>query len=461
MEKQNVRRIIIVIVCLAAVRGLIYSLVIPVDQTPDEIYHFTMIKAKQLALEGRYERDQRQVAAHIDLARYYLLYPDSVRQLTLKDVEDAGLPDPPSSLNLYYLLNACILRVLSLEQVRDEMYVVRGMSILCGTFVVFLALCIARDLFPTQPLLMFGIPLFITFVPQFSAMNGAINNDKLVEVFVASGLFVMVKILQAGLTVPRVVLLFAFPALALLSKRTAIFLLPLLVIFWIVLWWKGSLGIRMHVVLAAIFLAIGLGAYALMWKSGEFNDFIEQHVIWAPNYWVKYMLFDPARYSVAALKHYAKFFIVLYWSFWAVFGYMTIHLHYLWYVMVAITQMVAIGGLLRLVRLLKLKRLVLEPWKCKTLYLFAVSIVLMVMIPFLRSNIFVATLTPSSSLTQGRYLFAIIIPIGVLTMVGISTLIPPRYHRLVGVLGLLGMLMLDSVCLTKYLLLNFHSVSLF
>ena len=98
--------------------------------------------------------------------------------------------------------------------------------------------------------------------------------------------------------------------------------------------------------------------------------------------------------------------------------------------------------------------------KVKILYLFAVSIVLVIFMMFLRSVVF-ASRSSDPFLAQGRRLFTVILPIGILTVLGLERLFQPRYHRLIGAIGIIGLIILDGVCLSNYILLNFHLMSFF
>jgi hypothetical protein len=202
MHQRQIRILIYLIVSLTVIRGLIYALVIPVDRTPDEFHHFGLIKAKHLELRGATAQEKRAVTAEIGLARYYLLNPETQRQRSVADFASKRLPAAPSSSAIYYLFNAWVLNIFSLETVQGEVYLLRGVSVLLGTLVVVISFWGTRLLFPHQPGLLIGVPLFITFIPQVSAMNGSINNDKLAEVFVAVMFVVMVSILKKGFTLP-------------------------------------------------------------------------------------------------------------------------------------------------------------------------------------------------------------------------------------------------------------------
>ena len=443
MQKNNDPRYIIgFIIALVLLRGLIYCLLIPFDQSPDEKHHFLLIKAKQLQLGA--------------------ISPTGAR--ALEEFAGRNFLSPPSSMQLYYLSAAWLLKLCAVDVIRDEIYLLRGFSILCGTLVVILAILIAGELFPDDHFLRFGIPIFIVFVPQFSAMNGVINNDKLAEVFASLLFWIMVKIFKQGMTWHYGMAYAAAAILALMSKRTTIFIIPLSLLALALYFWKGRLGLRLHLVLFGGIISVTLLVYLLLWNETIYT-LVHDHVISIPEaQYLPKAIFRPELFTAATLLHVAKFFIVMYWGFWGIFGYMTIHLHHFWYLVAAFAQSLSIIGLLKIIAQANTR--VFSPffrrtdgaWKAKICYLFGASVVLSLIIPVFRS-IILRFDTPD--LTQGRYLFTIMIPVSVLTMFGLFALFPQKYYRLVGGIGLLSLILLDTVALVNYILLNFHYVAFF
>lgn len=457
MHQKKIRQIIIIIVCLTFCRGLIYGLLIPVDQSPDELHHFKLVKVKQLRLQQANDREREVIAARIARTMYYLNRPEIQKQRSLEEFHDATLPSSSSPFNLYYMGCAGVLHVLSLENIRDEIYLIRGISVILGMIVVCLSFLATREIFPNDSFMLVGVPVLITFIPQFSAMNGSINNDKLVEVFISLIVVLMIKIFKNGMTGNCVLGFILVPGLAILSKRTAVFMLPVFLIFLLVYWWKRPIGLWMHGILVSIFFVLLVVGYVLLRNVSVFEQWVNQ-IISLPAYKIEDILFRPELYSLSLLKFYGKFFTVMYWSFWGVFGYMTIHLHHFWYMLVAGVQCISFWGILWFSVQVKGKRMVLEQWKAKILYLFGASIVFAVLTPFVRSVV----LRPDiPTLTQGRYLFLVLIPVSVLTVFGLSVVIPQKYRHFVGVICIIGLIMLDAVVLSKYILLNFHHITFF
>ena len=214
----------------------------------------------------------------------------------------------------------------------------------------------------------------------------------------------------------------------------------------------------MHLyLLGGSLLVIGI-VYGLLWLP-EVHNWVHEHIISIPD--ARHLpkaIFRPELFTAATLLHIAKFFTVMYWGFWGIFGYMTIHVHHFWYVAAACAQALAIAGLLKYALLTKRRKIASKAWQINLLYLFGASVVLALFIPVLRSIILKFD---APDLTQGRYLFTTMVPISTLTLLGLSALFPPKYHRWVGGIGIGALCLLDAIVIVKYLFLNFHHATLF
>ncbi len=474
-EAQRVHRILLIVVCLILVKGLLYGLLIPYDRAPDEHHHFRLIKAKHLQLSQATPLEKKQAAAQLGYLRYYLLRPAAdPLKYSPDDYADEDLPDPPSSFQLHYLLSAWLLKVCDFEQILPEIYLLRGFSILCGVCVVWIAFLTARELFAERTFLVITIPALIAFIPQFSAMNGVISDDKLAEVFTALFFWLTVKIMKNGWTavcwhtgaagcrrpltstIVTACTALLIVVLALLSKRTAMFLLPCLPIFVFVYSWRTGLGLTMHLSLVFLLVLIAIGGVYLMKWLDQMEGFFRMYSVWkGPQEMKEFLLHS---YSVQHLQYYAKFLIVIYWSFWAIFGYMSVHIHHFWYLLTGMVQGLSVLGLGKMIFQVKLRKITMASWKIKILYLFGVSIFVLLVIVMLRSIVF----RPDDPLlAQGRRFFTVVIPICTLTMCGLEQLLPRKFQRAAGIMGLFGLIVLDVVCLSNYILLHFHNRTLF
>lgn len=443
---------------LMLIRCLLYSVVIPVDRSPDEGYYFRLIKAKQWQFMRISEEEIQRKSALLAFQFHYLLYPTlDPNKHTVDDFAGAESENPPSSLQAYYLVTAGLLQLLALDNFRDEVFVIRGFSIFCGLLIVWLAFLTTRELFPGNRFLILGVPVFIAFLPQFTAMSAAVDNDKLTKLCLAVMFWLLTRIMKRGLLTWPFALYVSIMAVAVLGKRTAVFTIPLLPLVMLLPYWRKPLDIRIHLLSAGVLFLPIMAMLGLMEPLTASDTFIKDYIVAIPFWEVRDFLLHTS-YRMDQLQYYAKFFTVFYWSFWGLFGYMTIHIHHFWYIAAALWHLLSLGGLGALVWRVKKRALTLEPWQRKTLYVFGVSIVYVILIVFLRSVV----LRPSSHiLSQGRRLFAVIIPVGVLTVLGLEQLFPPKFQRWVGAFAILGLFLMDTVILSRYLCVNFHALALF
>lgn len=458
MESKKLSLIIGLLLGLVALRGMMYSVLIPFDRSPDEKAHFQQIKAKQLQLMGASDQDRQQAAADIEVAVRYLQYPEMpAGRYNRQQYPNAKLPGPPSALHIYYWTGAKLLQMLALPQIRDEMYVIRGLSVLCGVVTVWLSFLMTRDLFPDHRFLLIGVPALIAFIPQFSAMSAVINNDKFAEVFLAIFFWLLVKIFKNGLHWGYLMAALAVVGGSILGKRTAVFAMLVVLMMVIVYYWKHFPGLRLSAILVGMLVGLAVVGYFGLVYSQTVYALVRHNPlgvqIWIPVPELQTWEFYQNLGSPAMLKFYAKFLTLLYWSFWGVFGYMDIHLHHFWYVAAAVVQLLAIGGTLHWMHKQRSDQTRQDWWQAKVIYLFMASICAVMLVVFFRSIVF----RPGQPmLDQGRRLFTTILPISFLTVFGVEQLLAPPYRRVLGTLGLGGLIVMDIVSLSNYILLNFH-----
>jgi uncharacterized membrane protein len=116
-------------------------------------------------MSGASSEGKQHIASQIEFTWHRLLYPETQR--TQEDFTGGFLPSPPSSMHLYYLVTGWMLNLCAFEQSHNEIYLLRGFSIVCGAIVIIFAIAIAHDLFPDDRFLHLGVPIFITLCRSF------------------------------------------------------------------------------------------------------------------------------------------------------------------------------------------------------------------------------------------------------------------------------------------------------
>jgi hypothetical protein len=227
---------------LALLRGFMYAAVIPPWQSPDEHGHFEY--AWLISQHGPFvgpesispEFQQRVLES---MARYD--FWQLVHQPT-PEALPSGFTDPSEhtlSLSrpqvgderpLYYLLVGGLLWLTGVQDVVVGMYIGRLVSVLLYATAVGLTALTTTKLFPRSSFMQTVPPGLVLFLPMLGQMGAAVNSDSMgvltSTLFFAS----LASIFQDGLTWPRAGTLAGALVMALSSKKTALFLIPTLLI---------------------------------------------------------------------------------------------------------------------------------------------------------------------------------------------------------------------------------------
>ncbi|MCS6860011.1 MAG: hypothetical protein NZT92_06805 [Abditibacteriales bacterium] len=143
---------------------------------------------------------------------------------------------------LYYLLCTPAYLVTGAHRLKEReiivAYLCRGVSALCGLGVVWLVGIVARSLFPSDKLLPLVAMGFAALLPMHLHVSASIGNDALAGLLCAATMAWMFSLRDAGsrFTVdrplPEAAIAGALSGLALLSKSSCLFLLPLVAAFY-------------------------------------------------------------------------------------------------------------------------------------------------------------------------------------------------------------------------------------
>lgn len=225
----NLRRLSKLLVVTCLVRGLIYAGLTPPWLAPDEPGHvaYAWLLAEQgwplredegtvaveqalLASLGRWRFWQRIGRPMPDpLPLSFLHDPDLVRQVG---------DEPP----LYYIVPALLYRTVPSPEAL--LYLMRGTSVLLTALTVLLVALSARELFPRRPVLQVAIVALPALAPMVAYIGSSANNDSAATLISTAALWVLLRGIRRGWTWRRVVALALLLALALLAKKTTVFL---------------------------------------------------------------------------------------------------------------------------------------------------------------------------------------------------------------------------------------------
>jgi hypothetical protein len=223
---------------LALLRGLVYAAVIPPWQSPDEHGHFEY--AWLISQHGPFvgpesispEFQQRVLES---MARYD--FWRLVHQPT-PEALPSGFTDPSDHIlslsrpqvgderPLYYLLAGGLLWLTGVQDVVVGMYTGRLVSVLLYATAVGLTALTTRRLFPQSPFLQTVPPGLVLFLPMLGQMVSAVNSDAMGVLTSTLFLASLIPVFRDGATWRRGAVVIVALVLALLSKKTTLFLIP-------------------------------------------------------------------------------------------------------------------------------------------------------------------------------------------------------------------------------------------
>ncbi len=422
-------RAIALIVLIFVVLGTLYSVVTPLFETPDEVWHHLYIKH---FADGRglpvYEEGvtfpMRQEASQPPL--YYLLNGWATAWIDTSDVETVIQYNPHAAIGTP---SAWANRNVT-SHTPYENFPYRGtvlaahlgrfLSVLMGAGVVVCTYAIARRLFPHPGWLAPAAAALNALIPQFIFIHASINNDVLTTLLAALSLWLLVCIAQDGVSVGRLCTLGAVLGLAALSKLNGLVLVPLSAVVLFALARKR--GRTWAVVRWGVYTYASTALVGGWW-------YLRNWLLYGDPFGLKLMFAvmpkRAQRPSLAELLHLLDGALK---SFFGVFGWFNIAMEPWMYQLLELGLVVAVLGLARFFYLRFVQRSQTDLEHAGLLALWSAA--------------FIAALIgwTQARWPQGRLLFPAMSAICILSIIGLRQWFPPRYARS-GVLTLLSALM--------------------
>ncbi len=440
-----------------AVLGVLYSVVTPLAEAPDEDWHYDYVK---------YIADGRGLPVlHFDPSKnivygtvghhpplYYGLSALLTFWINTDDAESllwdnphflAGRADALGNKNRIIHTEA---EAFPYRGTALAMHIVRLLSVLFSGITVLATYLIALELFPDWRSLALGAAALNAFNPQFLFIGARISNDTAVTAFSALVLLGTVRLLKRGATRARLIWLGVTLGLALLSKISALALLPLV-----------AVGLAIRAIRQRSFASLvkwGLVVFSLAFLIGWW-PYLRNWLLYrdplATNVWLATV---NLRLPTPSLLELTEEFWGLEISFWAVFGWMNILVHEAIYQSLAVmTRLAALGLLLLAVR--QWGRLM--PHVSRFTF-YALRLTSSAQLGLLLLGLWFV-LTFGSLLrfmqiqfgAQGRYLFPAIPAISIFIILGLNQFVPRRYSGVLAAVIGGALFLLAAICPFVYI----------
>jgi 4-amino-4-deoxy-L-arabinose transferase-like glycosyltransferase len=421
------RGILAAIVLAYVTMGVLYAVLTPRWQAPDEPAHYNYIRhlaeTKQFPILQMGDYDQEYLREITNLKF------DSRLSVDLIQYESH---QPP----LYYVLSTPFFILFG-----GALLPLRLLSVGFGTGLLFVAYATVKQIFPDRGWLALGTTAFIAFVPQHLAMTASVNNDTLAELILALVLFGLIRWLQSEepASAGQLVGIGAIIGLALLTKVGVYITVPLaLIAVWLKFfgptgrgtpssetrrtrarhaWVSAMLLLLPALILCAPWLIRNAVAYGNLDILGLKRH--EQVVAGQP-------LSSDMLAAQGGLGFASTFATTTFRSFWAMFGWMAVPIDTRIYLALRLlTILVLLGLFMRLV----------DSWGAWKSVSPSVLLLgcsgLMTLATFLGYNL-------TFYQAQGRYLFPALIPLGLAWSVGLDESLHRGNARTIGIVLVLA-----------------------
>ena len=250
------------VLLLALIQALVYVFLLPPWQHYDEPGHFEfawlIANREKLPEPGDYDQSMRRELA-ASMIEYDFFRGMNYRSNLLSQNEPIWIGVPQiTPLSLYHRIISIPLRFIRSSDLVFQLYFGRMVSVVFYLITIVAAWGIVVELTPKHHPLRWMVPLTLVFLPGFSDIMTAVNDDVGATVFFSLFLWASVRMMQRGFSSFRLVGVIGAALLCFSTKNTVTLALPL--VFFPVLF---SLLRGPHMKLAWIMLIIGLAVVTI------------------------------------------------------------------------------------------------------------------------------------------------------------------------------------------------------
>jgi hypothetical protein len=448
------RRILALLLALTLVRGLIFAVIIPPWQAPDETGHFEY--AWLIAQLGRLPtREDVSPLLERELIEslYEWRYGESIGR-PLPEQVPARMEDLPPEIpakrsrtilierfSLAYVWLAPFIWLFRHQDLVSQLYAVRFSSVVLELGVVWLAWLIFREVLPRQQWLVVSMTALVVFLPQHAFINASAGDGPLAELAACVVIYGWLRLFRGPVRVWWIIAVLGGTLVGLSTKNTTAFLVPFNLValaLLLITRYRDAIQRRRwsYVVLGLVLVAF-LGAIILQTPVGDRARSFFQ--LWSRV--ARIHLVDGSKTLDQAL-------LGTYDSFWARFGWMSVRAEDGWYIVIYVLTIWAIGGWI-----IPRSRGCSVPAYAKGILGAALALSLAVWLAY------VLFMPSGFRYTQGRYFFPVIAPVAFFLVGGWARWVPARWERYFApgvVLLLVGLDLVALLALWRYYYVGFY-----
>ncbi|NHN34256.1 DUF2142 domain-containing protein [Paenibacillus agricola] len=253
----NRHKIISIILFILFIKSLVWMVVIPPFQTPDEPAHFSYIQylseSKKIPLIGKslgYSHELNSahnilnvnriawVGDKMDIRNYKIMSDFKV----LPEHKQSSGSSPAASYSpLYYSIGSLAYTLFNSFSILVRVYAIRLVSVLFGLLTVYFTYLIGRKIRPSSPMFASCLSLMVGLHPMFSLVSISVNNDALLNLFAVLTIY---RLLHMKIEAKQMVGMGVLLGLGLLIKPTSIFVVSAALFFTLVIIIREKIQLR-------------------------------------------------------------------------------------------------------------------------------------------------------------------------------------------------------------------------
>lgn len=434
-QKHNfAQQLVIVLLLISLFKGLLFALITPMWQAPDEPTHAAYIET--IVTQHRLPTPKDEISSNLNRSFDRTnFWPEIGRTVGIQGptrLTISAAAHPP----LYYLLSAPIYYLSTPLGLKWQIFFLRLLGVLASTVVVWLGFKSAELVFPKSTFIKILVPTLIVFHPQFSYIMTSANNDALANLLFAAAFYELLVIIIKGLTPSRAAVTGLTLGLGLSTKASFIAMLPLAGLAFVV-----SLALRRDYLDFAKNSAVSIGALIvsagwLLLAPSKYFWHVTGAVQTGFQGWGRVL--SPSFLKVYFVDQIAP-------QFWGDFGWLSIPMSQTIYNLLLIFVGLAILGLIiggyRIARgneVLTKESLLSVGFLLVSIGVFALAL--------LRFGLL------GAGEAQGRYLFPALVPISIVIFAGLRSLFVQSIRCFVTPLVFIGLAFLNLVAVFGYIL---------
>ncbi len=348
---QSLRRLdILIFAGILATKLLLYVFITPPWQVPDEPTHFeyAYLLYREKTLLGPVQSDlalQKDILESMESNHFWSFLPwDPPETIPTSFKEDRLLHFAPSQINrsppLYYAIGSLWLRLFSPRSILEALFILRIYSALQTLLFFFVLALLVHWILPRSRQCQIAALSLAVFLPQLSFIGAGVNSDNTFNLCYAATTAVCVMFAVGKRPLWMGPLLVLSVVACLLSKTSGLLAVPLMAFTVLAgLGWNRRRLMGSVCVGTALLLALILGQAVLTWIS---PDSARKIVVATHFGWTRLTSFD----SIGGEQSLTVTASLLWRSFWAVFGWLTVALPgWLYLPNLAILFTVAVGAI--------------------------------------------------------------------------------------------------------------------